>query len=104
MDYSPLGSSLHGILQARILDWVALSFSRDLTNPGMEPSLLRLLHCRWILSQQSRWGSHIGGKYSNISLFPLLGTSPDVRKIEDTPTWPLRLTKSGNVASFYKNT
>ena len=27
MDYSPPGSSVHGILQARILEWVALSFS-----------------------------------------------------------------------------
>ena len=28
MDYSPRGSSLHGILQARVLEWVAISFSR----------------------------------------------------------------------------
>ena len=28
MDYSPPGSSVHGIFQARILEWVALSFSR----------------------------------------------------------------------------
>ena len=27
MDCSPLGSSVHGILQARILEWVAISFS-----------------------------------------------------------------------------
>jgi len=27
-DYSPPGSSVHGILQARILEWVAISFSR----------------------------------------------------------------------------
>ena len=25
------------ILQARILEWVAISFSRDLPNPGIEP-------------------------------------------------------------------
>ena len=36
MDYSPPGSSVHGILQARILEWVAVSFSRDLPNPGIE--------------------------------------------------------------------
>ena len=30
------GSSLHGILQARILEWVAISFSRDLANSGIE--------------------------------------------------------------------
>ena len=28
MDYSPPGSSVHGILQARILEWVAIIFSR----------------------------------------------------------------------------
>ena len=28
MDYSPPGSSIHGILQARILEWVAIPFSR----------------------------------------------------------------------------
>ena len=29
MDSSPLGSSVHGILQARILEWVAMPFSRE---------------------------------------------------------------------------
>ena len=33
MDYSPLGSSVHGILQARILDWVAISSSRRSSQP-----------------------------------------------------------------------
>ena len=28
VDRSPPGSSVHGILQARILEWVAISFSR----------------------------------------------------------------------------
>ena len=28
MDYSPPGSSVHTILQARILEWVAILFSR----------------------------------------------------------------------------
>ena len=39
------GSSVHGILQARILEWVAISFSRgssQWSNPGH-------LHCRKIL-------------------------------------------------------
>ena len=29
MDYGPPGSSLHGILQGRILEWVAIPFSRE---------------------------------------------------------------------------
>ena len=34
------GSSVHGIFQARILEQVAVSYSRDLPNPGIEPSTL----------------------------------------------------------------
>ena len=37
MNYSPSGSSVHGILQARILESVAISFSEDLPDPGIEP-------------------------------------------------------------------
>ena len=33
MDYSLTGSSVHGILQARILEWVAISFSRGSSQP-----------------------------------------------------------------------
>ena len=36
MDCSSPGSSVHGILQARILKWVAISL-RDLPNPGIDP-------------------------------------------------------------------
>ena len=39
MDCSPPGSTVHGILQARILEWVAVSFSRVLNL-----HLLCLLH------------------------------------------------------------
>ena len=33
MDYSPPGSSIHRILQARILEWVANPFSRGSSQP-----------------------------------------------------------------------
>ena len=33
MDYIPPGSSVHGILQARILEWVAILFSRGSSQP-----------------------------------------------------------------------
>ena len=33
MDCSPLSSSVHGILQARILEWVAVSSSRESSRP-----------------------------------------------------------------------
>ena len=34
---SLLGSSHHGISQARMLEWVTISFSKDFPNPGIEP-------------------------------------------------------------------
>ena len=40
MDWSPPGSSVYGILQARILEWVAMLSSRGLSCPGMEPTSL----------------------------------------------------------------
>ena len=36
-DCSPPAPSVHGILQTRILEWVAISFSGDLPDPGIEP-------------------------------------------------------------------
>ena len=33
MDCSPPGPSVHGILQARILEWVAISFFRESSQP-----------------------------------------------------------------------
>ena len=42
VDCSLPDSSVHGILQARILDWVAISFSGDLPNPGIKPKSTEL--------------------------------------------------------------
>ena len=36
MDYSPPDSSVHGILQARILQWIAMCSSGDIPDPGIE--------------------------------------------------------------------
>ena len=36
-DCSPPGSSVHGILQVRILEWVAIPFSRGFSPPKIEP-------------------------------------------------------------------
>ena len=40
MDCSPPGSSIHGIFQARVLEWGAITFSKPL-KPGPDKSLLR---------------------------------------------------------------
>ena len=51
-DYSLLGSSVHGILQARILEWIAIHQGIFLTQ-GLN---LGLLHCRGLLYQLSHQG------------------------------------------------
>jgi hypothetical protein len=38
MDYSPPGSSVHGVLQARIPEWVAMPSSRESSHPGVKPT------------------------------------------------------------------
>ena len=49
-DGSPPGSSVHGILQARILEWVAMPSSRGIfLTLGSNHRFLCLLLCRWIL-------------------------------------------------------
>ena len=60
MDYSPTGSFAHGILQARIPKWVAISFSREYSPPRdwTHVSCIAscLLHCRQILLSLSHQG------------------------------------------------
>ena len=53
MDCNLLGSTVHRILQARTLEWVAILFSRNLPGPGIE---LRS-HFRQFLYQLSHQGS-----------------------------------------------
>ena len=43
-DCSPPGSSVHGILKGRLLEWVAMPSSKGSSDPGIEPGLLCLLH------------------------------------------------------------
>ena len=63
VDRSLPGSSVHGILQSRILEWVAIPFSRGwifLT----QGSNLGLLNCRQILYQLSHQGSPTPWSYT----------------------------------------
>jgi len=49
VDGSPPDSSVHGILQARILEWVAISFSRASSQPRAQTQV-----------------SHISGKFFTV--------------------------------------
>ena len=63
MDRSPSGSSVQGILQARILEWVAVPFSRGSSQckDGTQVSCIS----RWVLYHQC----HLGSPPSRITLF-----------------------------------
>ena len=58
VDYSPWGSSVHGISQARILEWVAISSSRGSSWPrnGTHVSCISCIG-RWILVPLPHLGS-----------------------------------------------
>ena len=56
MDCSLLGFSLHGIFQARILEWVAISFFRG---PSQPRDWIRFLHWQADFLLQNHKGSHI---------------------------------------------
>ena len=47
MDSSPAGSSVHGIFQARILDWVPVPFSRE------SPQSINITHVSCLLHWQA---------------------------------------------------
>ena len=54
MDCSLPGSSIHGIFQAKVLEWVAISFSRGIFLT--QELNLGLLHCRQVLYHLSHQG------------------------------------------------
>ena len=57
MDHGPAGSSVHAILQARILEWVAISFSIDKVWSEVSEvkslSRVRLFVTPWIVAYQA---------------------------------------------------
>ena len=57
MNYSPPGSSVHGILQTRILEWVAISFSRASSRPRDRTHA----SCtgRWLLYHWATWAKSL---------------------------------------------
>ena len=84
MDCSPPGSSVHGILQARILEWVAISFSKknctkkDLHDPDnhngvithLEPDILEC-EVKWAL-ESITVNKASGGDGIPVELFQIL--------------------------------
>ena len=59
MNCSLSGSSAHGIFQARILEWVAISFSRG-SSKRKDQTPISCVPCidRWVLYQECHLGNH----------------------------------------------
>ena len=58
-DRSPLGSSVHAILQARILEWVAMPHPRDLSGPEIKPeSLMSPALAGRFFTTSATWETH----------------------------------------------
>ena len=73
MDCSLTGSSIHGIFQARVLEWVAYpwNFLIQELNHGV-------LHCRWILYQLSYPGSPYSCHKASVSRYFFLHNCYDM--------------------------
>ena len=62
MHCSPPGSSVHGIFQARILEWVAISYRGIFLDQGLNPCLLHwqvdsLPLCTWEAHKELVWAN-----------------------------------------------
>ena len=56
IDCSLPGSFVHGVFQARILEWVTMPFSRDLSNSGIEPeSVMSLALASGFFTTSATW-------------------------------------------------
>ena len=80
MDCSLPGSSIHGILQARILEWVAISFSRRSSPPWDRTCISRI--GRLILYHLATWEAL---QYCS-RLLILIAAAPSAKSLQSCPT------------------
>ena len=110
MDCSPPDSSVHGILQARILEWIAISFSRGSSQPRDRTHIScvgrQILYCwatrkvlaimsrdwiniywindlKWLISILFLCLSEVNFKYRIISVVPLTMTNLSSSRVLD---------------------
>ena len=88
MDYNPPGSSVHGILQARILEWVAISFSNAWKWKVKVKSLsrVRLFATPWTVAYQAPRPWDFPGKSTGVCCPCLLLTFQFSSVAQSCPT------------------
>ena len=72
MDCSPPGSSVHGIFQARVLEWGAISFSRGSSRPRDQTWVSRVADRRFTVWATREAQLYILGPFPPKSLTPVL--------------------------------
>ena len=97
MHYSPPGSSVHGLLPARILEWVVMLSSRGSSQPRDQPCIF-YVSCigRWIPG--SSWGKESAYNAEDPSSMPGLVSSPG-----EGIDYPLQCSWASLVAQMVKN-
>ena len=75
MDYSPPGASVHGTLQARILEGVAIPSLGELPNLGIEPSSPALQEDSLLSEPPGKPKGNQISSYFHLSFAPGLPTS-----------------------------
>ena len=97
MDCSPPGSSIHGIFQARVLEWVAISFSRGSSRPRDQTQVFRIAgRCFTV------WATREAPKPPYDPAIPLLGMYPEETKIEKDTCIPLFTAALFTIARTWK--
>ena len=76
MDCSPPGSSVHGILQARILEWVAIPFSRGYSRPWRDQTQVCCIAGRFF----TVWATYFIYIYIYIYIYSIHLTSVQVSR------------------------
>ena len=75
VDFSLPGSSVHGIFQAKVLEWVAISFSRGSSWPRDRTQISHIVG-RCLLSELP--GNYLAPKYFSLDGVYLRSPSPDI--------------------------
>ena len=83
MDYRPPGSSVHGISQARILEWDAISFSRESSRPRDQTQVSCIVGGRFTLwATRKAQIRHIGSLNGNLpGILFFLWTSNNTKRL-----------------------
>ena len=104
MDYSPLGSSVHGIFQARILVWLSLLFqgiflTKDWTCVSCVSCIGRqvLYHSHHLGSPKSSMGPLITKQSSNLMWYAISSTWPQPTFPVFSPTM-IKIQSSSNIS------